>query len=68
MTAAAGRIICEGTWLYAGSTPAGVRIRVTSIRYGTGDYEDPPDLRDDAPLVALASNGNAPVVGDGTAD
>jgi|LakMenEpi03Aug12_release.lakeMendotaPanAssembly.Ray.scaffolds.fasta_scaffold188535_2 hypothetical protein len=43
-----GPVVREGTWLYAGSVPTAVRIRTAFVRYGTGDYEDSPDVRDDA--------------------
>jgi hypothetical protein len=49
-----GPIVREGTWLYGETTPVGVRIRATTVRYGTGDYEDPPDVRDDAPSAGFS--------------
>lgn len=44
-----GPIAREGTWLYGETVRIGVRIRATTMRYGSGDYEDPPDVRDDRP-------------------
>ena len=49
-----GPIVREGTWLYGESTAVGVRIRVSTIRYGTGDDEDPPDVRDDKPIAGFS--------------
>jgi|ERR1044071_980774 hypothetical protein len=36
-----------GTWLYDGTVRCGVEIWRRSLRPGTGDYEDPPDVQDD---------------------
>jgi hypothetical protein len=49
-----GPIVREGTWLYDETTPSGVRIRATTIRYGTGEHEDPPDVRDDKPSAGFS--------------
>lgn len=40
-------VVKEGTWLYDGTVPTGVRIVRCPVRYGTGDWEDPPDIRED---------------------
>ena len=40
-------IVKEGTWLYDGQIPTGVRIVACSMRWGSGDWEDPPEIRDD---------------------
>lgn len=37
----------RGSWLYAGEVRCKVRILKGNIRYGSGDYEDPPEIRDD---------------------
>jgi hypothetical protein len=42
-----GRVVREGRWLYAGSVALAVRIRESDTRFGSGDYEDPPDVRED---------------------
>ena len=42
-------ILKHGTWLYAKHVPCTVRILHGDIIYGSGDYEDPPDLREDRP-------------------
>lgn len=36
-----------GSWMYAGAARAAIRIERQEVRFGSGDYEDPPDLRDD---------------------
>lgn len=40
-------MIRRGTWLYDGSVRREVRIIRQSTLYGSGDYEDPPDIADD---------------------
>jgi hypothetical protein len=42
-----GRVVREGRWLYAGSVEVAVRIRESDTRFGSGDYEDPPEVRED---------------------
>jgi hypothetical protein len=42
-----GKIVKEGTYLYDGAVPCGVRIRFQSVRFGTGDYEDPFEVAED---------------------
>lgn len=49
-----GVIVREGIWLYGGTTRVGVRIRATSIRYGSGDHDDPPEIRDDVPVSGFS--------------
>jgi hypothetical protein len=39
-----------GTFLYAGSVECDIRVVRSSTRFGSGDYEDPPDLRDDVEI------------------
>ena len=46
-------VVREGTWLYDGTLPTGVRIVSSPIRYGSGDYEDPPDVRDDYQIAGF---------------
>jgi len=41
------RIAANGTWLYAGMVPTHVQIVQREIAYGSGDYEDPPEIRED---------------------
>jgi hypothetical protein len=42
-----GRVVREGRWRYAGTIESAVRIRESDTRFGSGDYEDPPDVRED---------------------
>jgi hypothetical protein len=44
-----GEVVKTGTWLYANEIPCDVRIVRTEGRPGSGDYEDPPELREDQP-------------------
>jgi hypothetical protein len=41
------RIIKEGKWFYDGTIPCAIQIVERHIAYGSGDYEDPPEIRDD---------------------
>lgn len=40
-------IVASGTWLYDNSVPCRVLIVKEDFMPGTGDYEDPPERRDD---------------------
>ncbi|WP_153064268.1 hypothetical protein [Acidovorax sp. ST3] len=40
-------VVKEGTWLYDGTVPTGVRIVSCSIRYGSGDWKDPQEIQED---------------------
>ncbi len=42
-----GDILAEGSWLYDGAVPAKIRVRFQSVRYGSHDYEDPPEIMED---------------------
>jgi hypothetical protein len=44
-----GRFVVEGTWLYADSVPTLVRILESDVAFGSGDYEDEPDVAEDKP-------------------
>lgn len=46
-------VVQEGTWLYDGQVPTGVRIVSWPIRYGSGDWEDPPEIRDDYEIAGF---------------
>ena len=37
----------RGYWLYAGNLRVPFRIVVSPTTYGTGDYQDAPDVRED---------------------
>ena len=40
-------VVAEGTWLYDGCVPCYLRIIKWDILYGSGDYYDSPEIRDD---------------------
>ena len=40
-------VVLEGTFLYAGVHECDIRIVYSSTRFGSGDYEDPPEISDD---------------------
>ena len=40
-------IIKEGTWLYDNEVPSKLAIENRDIAYGSGDYEDPEEIRND---------------------
>lgn len=40
-------IIKEGTWLYAGEVTCRIFILKHGWKYGSGDYEDPEEIRED---------------------
>lgn len=40
-------VLKRGTWLYDGVAPFEVRIVQGDMIYGSGDYEDPPEVRED---------------------
>lgn len=42
-----GKVIQEGTFLYDKTIICDIRILKRNCRYGTGDYEDEPEIRDD---------------------
>jgi hypothetical protein len=42
-----GEIVLSGTWLYDGVVETEVEIRRMTILYGSGDYEDPPEIQYD---------------------
>jgi len=37
----------QGVWLYDSKFPSKVILEFRNISYGSGDYEDSPELRDD---------------------
>jgi hypothetical protein len=41
------KIIRTGTWLYAGTAPTQVTLVRREVTYGSGDYEDPPEICED---------------------
>ena len=42
-----GTLLRTGTWLYDGTVPSRVEVWLRPVKYGTGDYEDPPEIEDD---------------------
>ncbi len=40
-------VVMEGTFLYDGKVECDLRIVRSAVRYGSGDYEDPPEIADD---------------------
>jgi hypothetical protein len=42
-----GEVVLEGSWLYAGTTRYRIAIVRRGSRYGSGDYEDPPEVAQD---------------------
>lgn len=44
-----GVTVVQGTFLYDGTITCDVRIVRSEVRYGSGDHEDSPDVRDDQP-------------------
>ena len=40
-------VVKKGTFLYDGTVECDLRIVYSKIRYGSGDYEDPPELEND---------------------
>jgi len=42
-----GEVVKQGTWLYADEVICDIRILKRGWRYGTGDYEDPPAVREE---------------------
>ena len=42
------QVVKRGTFLYGGTARCAVEILQTDFRPGTGDYEDPEDIREDA--------------------
>ncbi len=49
-----GEIVKQGFWLYAGTVPRKMRITRESMWPGTGDAEDPPEIRDDRYMECFA--------------
>jgi hypothetical protein len=42
-----GKVVKEGTFLYAGQATCDVCVQPTMVRYGSGDCEDPPEIMGD---------------------
>jgi hypothetical protein len=48
-----GDVVLEGTWLYAGGISCRIAIVRRGTLYGTGDYEDPPEVAEDRQVEAF---------------
>ena len=44
-------VIREGTFLYAECVVCDIRVLQSPMWYGTGDYEDPPEVADDRECI-----------------
>jgi hypothetical protein len=42
-----GSIVVEGTWMYADQVRCRIAVVRRGIMYGSGDYEDPPEVAED---------------------
>jgi hypothetical protein len=49
-----GELVLEGSWLYAGTTRCRIAIVRRGTWYGSGDYEDPPEVADDREVETFA--------------
>jgi hypothetical protein len=47
MTKIKEELVLSGTWTYAGCIDKEVHIIKSNIKYGSGDYEDPLEIRED---------------------
>src|SRR5947207_397479 len=42
------KVVMEGTFLYDDMVECDLQIVFSPTRFGSGDYEDPPEIRDDS--------------------
>ena len=42
-----GSVVVEGTWLYSDQVRCRIAVVRRDIMYGSGDYEDPPEVAED---------------------
>ncbi len=40
-------LVLRGSWLYSGTVPCEIKIVCQNVAYGTGDYEDDPEMAED---------------------
>ena len=63
------RLVKRGTWLYDGLVQCAMEIWQTNLRPGSGEYEDPKDVREDAHgtffEIRYASSGQTQITGGG---
>jgi len=43
-----GKVVREGRWIYADAIEVAVRVHESGVRHGSGDDDDPPDIREDS--------------------
>ncbi len=41
------KLVAAGTWLYDDAVECQIQIVRRNIAYGSGDYQDPPEIRED---------------------
>lgn len=41
------KVVMKGSWIYGGSAICYLQIVESDVLYGSGEYEDPPEIRDD---------------------
>jgi len=54
------RIIREGVWFYEKVSPATIRIDEVDLLPGSGDYQDPPEVREDREGTFYRVSSTAP--------
>jgi len=54
-------VVKRGTWLYDGTVLCEVRIVQHHLLYGSGDYEDPPEIADDREVTCYYVLFHTPV-------
>ena len=43
-------VVLTGTYQWSGVAECDVKVVLSPVRYGTGDYDDPPDVAEDAEI------------------
>jgi hypothetical protein len=46
-------IVREAVWLYDGTVPIRIRVRRSSMTYGSGDQDDAPEFANDQPIESF---------------
>jgi len=49
-----------GVWLYDGAVQTDVRIVSLAMTYGSGDYQDPPEVQEDQDIPSFAIEWGSP--------
>ena len=55
-----GEVIKRGEFLYDGAVQTDVRIVAHATTYGSGDYEDPPEMQYDRDIPSFAIEWGSP--------